>query len=451
MIGSEQRHNVISGNDGAGVCITGAGTSFNRIVGNFIGLIALADGTQGNGCGVLIDDQASDNIVGGSYRWERNVISGNDLYPFPLGAGIVIIGSGSSRNRVIGNLIGTDTTGTRSGRNRSAGVVIGLGASENVIGGRDSLSRNLISGNGADLPAVAFGRGISIYGNKTAANEIVGNWIGLAIDGVSALPNNGHGVAIVSGAARNVIGGVSAADGNRIASNRGHGILIADSMSRLNCTRYNEIRNNDSLGIAIRGKAQNGIKPPTISEISSGKITGQAAQGAQIDLYRSDGDPSGSGEGSSFIATIRTDVNGTFEFNDLSYLHGELVTAVVTDTLGNSSEFSVNVRLDATTIARDFSSLQPGSFGLDQNYPNPFNPSTTISYSLPFSAPVELRIFNVLGERVSTLTTGVSSAGEHSVAWDGKNDRGGQVASGVYWYQLQSGNQRATRKMLLLR
>ncbi len=451
VIGSEQRHNVISGNDGAGVCVSGAGTSFNRIVGNFIGLTALADGTQGNGCGVLIDDQASDNVVGGGSRWERNVISGNDLYPFPMGAGVVITGSGSSRNRVIGNLIGTDTTGTRSGRNRSAGVVIGLGASENVIGGRDSLARNLISGNGADLPAVAFGRGISIYGDKTARNEIVGNWIGLAIDGESALPNNGHGVAIASGANRNVIGGLSAVDGNRIVSNKGHGILVTDSMSRLNCIRYNEFRNNDSLGIAIRGRAQDGIKPPTMSVISPGKITGQAARATLIDLYRSDGDPSGSGEGSAFVATIRTDVNGTFELTDLPYTHGEFVTAVATDSLGNSSEFSVNVGLDATTHAQDFSSLQPESFGLDQNFPNPFNPSTMISYTIPFSAPVELRIFNVLGEKVSTLTTGVSSAGRHSVVWDGTNDRGGQVASGVYWYQLQSGNQRATRKMLLLR
>ncbi len=93
-------------------------------------------------------------------------------------------------------------------------------------------------------------------------------------------------------------------------------------------------------------------------------------------------------------------------------------------------------------------------FALMQNYPNPFNPTTTISYSLPEAARVNLSIYNVLGQRVAELTNETQRAGFYNVTWDGRNETGSQVATGVYFYRLEAtpngGAQFVTLKKALL-
>lgn len=96
------------------------------------------------------------------------------------------------------------------------------------------------------------------------------------------------------------------------------------------------------------------------------------------------------------------------------------------------------------------SSLAEG-FQLYQNYPNPFNPSTSIRYTLPQAGEIVLEIFNLLGEKVRTLVEAGQLAGSHQAEWDGRNDAGAAVASGVYIYRLRAGNVHLARKMLLLR
>jgi flagellar hook assembly protein FlgD len=86
-----------------------------------------------------------------------------------------------------------------------------------------------------------------------------------------------------------------------------------------------------------------------------------------------------------------------------------------------------------------------------QNYPNPFNPSTTISFVLPEAAQVSLKIYDVTGQLVQTLVEGFVEAGRHQVVWDGANQHGVPVASGVYFYQLQAGEFKQVRKMSLLK
>ncbi|RME20695.1 MAG: T9SS C-terminal target domain-containing protein, partial [Candidatus Zixiibacteriota bacterium] len=93
----------------------------------------------------------------------------------------------------------------------------------------------------------------------------------------------------------------------------------------------------------------------------------------------------------------------------------------------------------------------PRTFALGQNYPNPFNPSTTIEYSLPRRSRVVIEIFNVLGRNVRRLVDEQAEAGRHRVVWDGRNDAGRPVASGVYLYRLVADDYTATRKMLLLK
>ena len=93
----------------------------------------------------------------------------------------------------------------------------------------------------------------------------------------------------------------------------------------------------------------------------------------------------------------------------------------------------------------------PGEFVLAQNYPNPFNPTTEIQFALPERGNVDLAIYNTLGQRIRTLVSGVRSAGVFTVTWDGKNDLGKPVTSGIYMYKIVSGQHQAIRKMILMK
>ncbi|KAA0230176.1 T9SS C-terminal target domain-containing protein [candidate division KSB1 bacterium] len=90
-------------------------------------------------------------------------------------------------------------------------------------------------------------------------------------------------------------------------------------------------------------------------------------------------------------------------------------------------------------------------YRLEQNYPNPFNPETEIRFALPEASQVVVSIFNVLGEKIRTLVNASYEAGYHSVLWDGKDEYGDPVTSGVYLYQLRAGEFSQVRKMSLIR
>jgi len=95
----------------------------------------------------------------------------------------------------------------------------------------------------------------------------------------------------------------------------------------------------------------------------------------------------------------------------------------------------------------------PGRFALEPNYPNPFNRSTMIRFALPENEMVKLEVFNLMGQKVATLVRGAREAGTYTIHWDGRDDDGRQLASGVYLYRLRAGDgkQVETRKLLLLR
>lgn len=93
----------------------------------------------------------------------------------------------------------------------------------------------------------------------------------------------------------------------------------------------------------------------------------------------------------------------------------------------------------------------PLEFSLKQNYPNPFNPVTTISFALEKPAKTIVTIYNILGQRVATPVNEILGAGSHGIIWDGKSSSGSSVASGIYFYTIQSGEHFDSKKMLLLR
>jgi hypothetical protein len=111
-----------------------------------------------------------------------------------------------------------------------------------------------------------------------------------------------------------------------------------------------------------------------------------------------------------------------------------------------------NLSNPAVTLASMNVQSTPVDFALVQNFPNPFNPETTIKYNLAEGANVNLRIYNVVGQVVRTLVAESQSAGRYSVRWNGTDDRGAPVSSGIYFYQLSAGTQfQDVKKLMLLK
>jgi hypothetical protein len=452
--GTEPERNVISGNVGIGVHVRGAATSDNIIAGNYIGPVSSGASYTSNAAGVVISDGAQSTLIGGSNPGDANVISGNRSDEFPLGAGVLITGAGTSWNRVSGNTIGLDATGSRAIPNGAAGVIIGEGATANTIGGATQTERNVIAGNGTEPFVPGVGGGVHLYGLGTERNCIMGNYIGLIANGTTSIGNRGSGIGIFTGASRNRIGGDSAACGNVITDSERHGIQVDGYQSRANLIRHNRIYGNDSLGIAITNSAQDRIEPPVLSSSTTSEVLGaDAPPSGLMDVYVAQADPSGYGEGARLVGSARVKADGTFQVRVDGVLPGDTLTAIATDTNSNSSAFASNRLADpSSAVDDDDPAALPSDFALSQNYPNPFNPETSIRYALPQASRVDLRVYNALGQVVTHLVPGQHQpAGWHDVRWTGLTDQGQPAASGIYIYVLQVGSFHDARKMLLLK
>jgi hypothetical protein len=94
---------------------------------------------------------------------------------------------------------------------------------------------------------------------------------------------------------------------------------------------------------------------------------------------------------------------------------------------------------------------RPKEFDLRQNYPNPFNPVTIIEYALPKTSQVKIQIYNILGQRVRELVNEMQEPGYKSIHWDGKDDHGDEVSSGIYFYRIEADNFVKSKKMTILK
>jgi hypothetical protein len=144
-----------------------------------------------------------------------------------------------------------------------------------------------------------------------------------------------------------------------------------------------------------------------------------------------------SGEGSLAVLTFRPK---TGEFEDARF---EIFEGVLFDSDHLTNPIHMNEALEVRLV--------PSEFALSQNYPNPFNPETTISYDLAEGSEVRLEVYNVMGQLVNTLVSEAQAAGRYRMRWSGQDAFGRQVASGVYFYRLQTEGFKAVRKLMLLK
>jgi hypothetical protein len=339
--------NIISGNRDHGMLITGAGTTANRVLGNFIGTNRTGSAAIGNALnGVSIVSGATGNVIGGTVAGSRNVISGNN-------AGVSISSVGTSGNAVQGNFIGTDAAGTGDLGNAFHGVQIASGATNNVVGGTVVGAGNVISGNN--------NTGVVFSGAGTTGNLLRGNRIGVAASSGSALANAFTGVLITGGASGNEVGGTAAGSGNVIARNGTTGVRIEPGAG--NKVLRNSIFANGQLGIDI-GPAGVTLNNPAdgllnfpdldVARLTAsglrvrGSINTEADATVRIEFFVSPAaDSSGHGEGKRFLGAIsvQTQAGIDVEFSTLiassGVQLGQFITATATDELGNTSEFSL--------------------------------------------------------------------------------------------------------------
>jgi hypothetical protein len=421
-IGTAGAGNSIGFNAGAGVWIEGPESTGNAVLGNFIGTNAVGDNLGNAAAGVLINDGASDNIVGGAAASEGNTIGFNQH-------GVILENATTTGNALLGNFIGTNAGGDQNLGNASHGIIVRSGASDNVIGGVGA--GNAIGLNGAD--------GVFIQGAETSGNALLGNYIGTSADGQNLgntrfgvvvtsgasdnaiggpgagniigfsgvdgvlfqssdttgnvlegnyigtnasgenLGNTRHGVLATAGASGNSIGGALPGAGNTIGLNAGTGVLVFDPTTQGNAILGNAIFDNAGLGIDLSTNLDigdgvtandgcgdpdtgpNGFQnfPELLSVLVGGSITtidydlDTAAGDYRVEFFSVPvADPSGHGEGRTFLGAEQVSVSATCEESfqvelTLAVPEGLLVTATATPVdsaqpsgFGGTSEFS---------------------------------------------------------------------------------------------------------------
>ena len=255
--------NQISGNTRNGVKIIGATTTGNMVQGNLIGTDATGSAPLANvRHGIEITGGASSNTVGGTAAGAGNVISGNTRY------GMLIGTAGTTGNVVEGNLIGTDAAGAVPLGNTLHGIVVNGGATGNTIGGTAAGAGNVISGNDRF--------GVVISNPPTTGNVFAGNLIGTNATGSAALRNDFHGVLITGGAHSNTIGGTAAGAGNVISGNSLSGLKVVGAGTSGNLVQGNRI-GTDAAGNVSLANGRDGVE---ISSSATGNTIGGTAAGA---------------------------------------------------------------------------------------------------------------------------------------------------------------------------
>jgi CSLREA domain-containing protein len=329
--------NVLSGNASHGVSLYDEGTDSNIIVGNLIGLTPSGKGRLANmTVGVDINFGASYNVVGGTLKGERNVISGNgregveishhqDTFP--------------TANQVIGNFIGTNPTGESAPQYARNGPKRSVDAVHIVDGARNSVVAKNVIGNGNQS-----GVGIDgLNGSYTTGNKVYGNWIGISPGG-TAIPNRVAGIRLSSGAKGSLIGPYNVIAKNPV------GVQVSGTHTLANVITRNSIFSNTNLGIDLEPLGVKNQKSLTLAKATTqggattirGSLNSTPDNSFIIEFYSN---PRSTNQGKLFIGEreLITGPDGkvSFVFSPTKVVPSRRnITATATAVGGNTSEFS---------------------------------------------------------------------------------------------------------------
>lgn len=351
-IGAAGAGNVISANGLQGIVISGSNAINNTVHYNIIGLGANATTELGNIDGIYIFNVPDNQVL-------NNTISKN------LNSGIVVGGVSSVGTLIKGNYIGTNAAKKPLG-NYSNGIVID-GAINTLVGGTTLADANVIGDNG--------NYGINLFNSTTSGTQIKGNYIGVATDGITSIPNFFNGIRAVGGSGS--IGGTAVGEGNMIAFNKANGIQVGGTITAT-ATAYTIVGNsvfaNIKLGIDLdnmRTITGDGVTANDSLDADSGPnslqnypvLSGATANASQtmvtgsfnstpnstfnLDFYSLNNcDSTGFGEGRVYLGrqSVTTNGSGNATFTPLtlntSVPAGQKITATATNPAGATSEFS---------------------------------------------------------------------------------------------------------------
>ncbi len=442
--------NVISGNFSSGVQFARA-SSGNRFKGNYVGANASLSGVVPNAhnglyfYGTQEEGYPQDNLIG-----PGNIICGNGVEPPFDWAGISVDNNGTAGNQFFGNYIGQDPTG-RLQAGQPYGILVQHGSHNNVFG-----PGNVIAHSRYD--------GVLVQHDSTLGNRFTQN-LYLLNEGKAINRRDGQTVPAapeLTLVQRGMIAG-QAAGGTIVeiyGDSSGEKLTYSTTVTPGPDGRFTWS------GSLPEGWLLNALcmdAEGNTSEFSAGMSTGVQATGLAAELlngffvrltWRNDGNGrlrgywiqrkgAGSYEERGFVAPAETLASmPCYSFQDTLSAPGDYSYRLKKMDADGRVSFSQETMVQAQ---------KPAAFALHPLYPNPFNATTRLRFDLAETATVSVDIFNLRGECVRRIPLGRLGNGSHHIDWDGRNDNGASVASGVYFVQVRMNEITAGQKVLLLR
>ncbi len=382
-----------------------------QVQGCNIGATARGDTAAPNSYGIWVEGHSRGIFIGPADTIP-SIVSGN------LNAGVTITDT-SSQVIVVGNIIGLTRDALKPIGNGNYGGIV-------LTNGADSVQvvANTIGGNryGVFLMDVRW-------------NLIRANWIGRSPRDPmnNTVGNLFDGVHITGTSSTNLI------LENVIGFNKGSGVRMYGTDCAGNPIMHNSISRNQYAGILYDNGGIIVVPRPTITAVAGGVVQGTTLPKAHVEIYTD-----WEGEGEFFEGETVSDSTGAFLWPGPFTSPASNATALVIDSIGNTSPFSLPYAIP--TVSVQVLGGTPSTFALEQNYPNPFNPKTVVRGQWPVTSVVRLTVYDILGRRVAVLADGRYPAGKYAFTFDGTN-----LASGLYIYRLTTGAFSAVRKMLLVR
>ncbi|MEM1000377.1 MAG: T9SS type A sorting domain-containing protein [Bacteroidota bacterium] len=342
--------NVIAGNLGTGIALI---SSINdTIVGNYIGLSADGLSDLGNASNGIYMFAATGSYIGGLGTNDGNVISGQAFH------GIVVDG-GSNNTTIVGNLIGTNGTGTAAVGNEDSGILL-INTDNLTIGGNTPAHRNVLSGSRTEF---------AIFLINTSGTTVQGNYIGTDITGIAPMPNDSGGIRLEGNVNSVTIGGTGTGEGNVIAHNAGFGVSLPQaSVSQVLISR-NSMFCNTGLGIDLGGLGNANYPAPIFSVGSTSGVTGSASPNATVELYY-DSTCTATCQGKDFIASVSANGLGNWTYAGALQANSTIVAVAIDPgpsavTVNNTSEFACFTLLPVEGLAFNAYPNGPTSVQLD--------------------------------------------------------------------------------------